>query len=55
MASNISKVGMELFSQASRDKMRGNGFELHQGRLRLGRNFFTVRVEKTNFLSVRVV
>jgi len=43
-----SKVGISLFSQVTRGKMRGKGLKLHKGRFRLDirKNFFTKRVVK---------
>ena len=40
------KDGEELFIRECRDKMRGNGFKLKEGRFRLdlGKKFFTLRV-----------
>jgi len=42
------KAGEGLFTRACRDRTRGNGLKLKEGRSRLGRrkNFFTVRLVK---------
>ena len=43
-----SKVGVDLFSQATGDGTRGSGLRLHQGRFRLDirKNFFTETLVK---------
>ena len=40
------KAGEELFRRAGSDRMRGNGFELEEGRSRLDirKKFFTMKV-----------
>jgi len=45
---DCSDAGVGLFSQVTRDRTKGNGLNLYQGRFRLGirKNFFTIRVMK---------
>ena len=55
---NYKKEGDRLFSRVCGDCTGGNGFELEQGRFRLGvrKKFFTIKVVKTwNWLLKDVV